>query len=118
ECSQAAALLGEGRRGMDHRLFIACLVVAEAVAGLLEGLAQASHVAMAEDAEHAGKEPVLDAVALDRLGGEETDHGLRGGQPNGLGHRTSVTRQRINDWACPPTARGLRRASPPGRWCR
>ena len=52
---------------MDHRLFVAALVIAQRAAGLVQGLADAGDVAVAEDAEHAGEERLLPAVAFAAL---------------------------------------------------
>jgi hypothetical protein len=72
---------------VDHRLLVPRLVVAEAVAGLLEGLADAGDVAVPEDPEHPGEEGLLAPVALDVLLGQELDDGLRHRQPPRRGHR-------------------------------
>ena len=60
---------------MHHRLLVAALVVAK-VGVLLERLADAGDVAVAEDAEAAGEEGLLHAVALDVLLLEEGDQRL------------------------------------------
>ncbi len=60
---------------MDHRLLVASLVVAE-VGVLLERLADAGDVAVAEDAEAAGEEGLLHAVALGILLLQERDQRL------------------------------------------
>ena len=70
---------------MHGRLLVADRHVWEV--GILEQrLADARDVAVAEDAEDAGEEPVLAAVALDVLVFQEGDDGLGGGQSNGGGH--------------------------------
>ncbi len=64
ERGQAMVRLGEADRGMHHRLLVAGLVVRQARAALLECLAHAADVAVAEDAEH-GRDQAADvAVAL------------------------------------------------------
>ena len=65
-----------GRRGVHHRLFVAALVVAE-LRGLLQRLTDPGDVAVPEDAEAAGEQRLLDAVALARLAGQEPDQRLR-----------------------------------------
>ena len=76
----ASRRLGEGDRGMRHRLLVVRPVGRQRIAAGVERLAEASHVAVAEDGEHALEQPLLSAVDLDFLGGEEADHCLRGGQ--------------------------------------
>ncbi len=71
---------------MHHALLVAALQVAQgagvAQLGLEQGLAQPGHVAVAEDPEAAGEQPVLGAVPLAALGGQEPDQGLGHGQPD------------------------------------
>jgi hypothetical protein len=50
--------------------------------GLEQGLAETSEAAVAEDPEAAFDEPVLHAVALAALSGEEANQGLPDGQPS------------------------------------
>ena len=71
---------------MHHGLLVAREVEAQAIAALLQGLADAGHVAVAEDAEHAGHEAPLHAVALAVLAGQELHDRLRGGETSRL-HR-------------------------------
>jgi hypothetical protein len=74
---------------VHHRLLVARQVVGQVRAagqrGLEQRLPDAGHVAVPEDAEAAGDQPLLDAVALAVLGGEETDDCLGDRQPAG-GH--------------------------------
>ena len=79
--------------GVHHRLLVAAEHVRQQL-GLLElGLEQrlpdAGDVAVAEDAEAAGEELLLDPVGLAVLGAEEVDRRLRDGHPHGLGHQES-----------------------------
>ena len=55
--------------------------------GLEQGLADARHVAVPEDAEAAGNEPLPHAVALAVLAGQEAHQGLGHGKADGAhGH--------------------------------
>ena len=72
---------------MDHALLVAGHVVGELVRVLAQGLADAGDVAVAEDAEAAGEQALLPAVALAVLVGQELDQGLGHGQPSGAGHQ-------------------------------
>ena len=65
---------------MDHRLLVAREHVGHVVARLEQGLADAGDVAVAEDAEAAGDQPLLYPVALGVLVGQEPDQGLGDGQ--------------------------------------
>ena len=51
--------------------------------GLQQRLADAGHVAVAEDAEAAGEELAALAVAFDVLVGQEANGGLGDGEPHG-----------------------------------
>ena len=73
---QSVLHLREADGGVDLRLLVARLVVAE-VGHLLQRLADARHVAVAEDAEAAGEERLSRAVALDVLVLQERDERLR-----------------------------------------
>src|SRR5438477_13119 len=79
-------MAGVGDRRVHHRLLVAGQDEAQA-AVLLEGLADAGDVAVAEDAEDARQEGALRAVALDLLLGQEGDERLRGRHP----HRAHLT---------------------------
>ena len=81
---EAVLLLGEGCGRQGHVLLILALEEADGVAALLEGLADADHAAVAEDAEDVIDEFVLDAVELDVLLVQETDEGLGHGQTDGV----------------------------------
>src|SRR5450631_520019 len=72
---------------MHHALLVASEVVLQAVLPLSrldlvlqEGLSQAGHVPMAEDAERSGKKPLLLPVPLAVLVGEKADQCLAHGQ--------------------------------------
>jgi hypothetical protein len=65
---------------VHHRLLVPRLVVGEEVGPLVQGLADAAHVAVPEDAEAAAEEAVLHAVPLDVLVGQERDECLGGRQ--------------------------------------
>ena len=71
---------------VDRPLLVARLVEPEIVAILQQGLADAGHVAMTEDADCSTEEVVLDVVALDVLGVEELDDRLAYGQALGTPH--------------------------------
>ena len=83
---QPVAHPGVAGRGVHHGLLVAGLVVAQragvAQLGLQQRLAEPGHVAVAEDAEAAGEEPVLDAVPLAALRGQEPDQRLGDGEPH------------------------------------
>ena len=69
---------------MHHALLVAGLEVPQAVGvvgGLEQRLADAGDVAVAEDAEAAGEQRLLDAVALAALPGEEPHHCLPDREP-------------------------------------
>ena len=74
---------GVGGGRVHHALLAASLVIGEQVGLLVQRLADAGDVPMAEDAEAAREEAVLDAVSLDMLSGEEADERLRCGEPEG-----------------------------------
>ena len=63
--------------GVDHGLLVARLVVGQQVRSLVERLADAGHVAMAEDSKAAVHEAMLGAVALDVLCAEKSHQRLR-----------------------------------------
>ena len=69
---------------MHLGLLVARLVIPHPVGVLLERLADTGDVSMPEDAEHAGEERALAAVALDVLRGEEEHQRLRHGEALGL----------------------------------
>jgi len=58
-------MFGKGHSRVDHRLFVAKRNVAE-VRILLQGLADAGDVAVTEDAEAAGEQRLVHAIALDK----------------------------------------------------
>jgi hypothetical protein len=73
---------------VHHRLFVSALVIAQAIAHLVQRLADAGDVAVAEDAKHAGKEALPMSVALAVLDAQESHERL--------GHRQSNRRmQRV-----------------------
>jgi hypothetical protein len=65
---------------VHHGLLVLGLIEAEALAGSLfdDTLAQAGHIAVAENAPNAFDEAVLDAVAFDVLAGQEPHDRLAG----------------------------------------
>ena len=82
--------LGEGRGGVDGALLVAGHDVGHLALARVGGdlvlqqrLADAGDVAVPEDAEGALNEPMLDAVALGVLVGEEPDRRLGDGQADG-----------------------------------
>jgi hypothetical protein len=68
-------------------LLVPAEVEGKPVARLLQGLADAAHVAVAEDPEDAGEEAALDTVALGVLLREELDEGLGHGEASRLHRR-------------------------------
>ena len=78
--SQPVRHLGEPGGGVDHRLFVAALVVAQAVAHLIERLADAGDVAVTENSEHPGEERLPPSVALAELHAQKPHQRLRHGQ--------------------------------------
>ena len=74
---------------MHHRLLVPGLVVGEELRALVERLADPGDVAVAEDAEAAAEELLLEPVALHKLVREEADEGLRGREADA--HRANST---------------------------
>ena len=72
--------LGVAGRDVDHALLVAALVEPEVLAVLQQRLADAGHVAVAEDAQCAAEERLHHVVALNLLSGEEADDGLSHGE--------------------------------------
>ena len=111
--AEAIALAGVAGGDVHHRLFVARRVVRQAIAVLVQRLADAGHVAVAEDAEAAGEEAVTDAVALHLLDGQEADQGL-GGCETGLAQDASTSsiatgrRSRNERHAASPITSGAR----------
>ena len=79
---QPVALARVAGGDVDHRLLVARLVERQQVAVLLQRLADAGDVAVAEDAEAAGEEALAAAVALDLLRRQESDERLGDGEPD------------------------------------
>src|SRR6266404_2235219 len=75
--------LREGRRCVDHRLFVTRQIVSER-RGLLEGLTVSCYVAVTEDAPYSGEEGCLASIALDILLSEEPRERLRHRQSSSL----------------------------------
>jgi hypothetical protein len=82
----AARSLGEGDRGMRHRLLVMCAVGRELIAGGIERFSEARYIAVAEDCEHTLEEPLRAAVDFHPLSAEEADHSLRGCQSDRFHH--------------------------------
>ncbi len=61
---------------MNHRLLVPCLVVRQQIGVLVERLPDSGDVAVPKDPEAPFEEPLLDAVPLDVLRGEEPDERL------------------------------------------
>ena len=78
---------GVGDGAVHHGLLVAAQDVRQGLGllelGLQQGLAEACDVAVAEDAEAAGEQLLLDAVGLGVLGAEEPDHRLGDGEGDG-----------------------------------
>ncbi len=75
-------LLGKPDGGMGHALLVAALVHPQLARVLLQRLADAQHIAVAEDRKDPGNEPALLPVHLDVLVIEEFHQGLGHGQSN------------------------------------
>ena len=73
-------LLGETDRGMGHALLVAALVHPQRAAVLLQRLADAEYVAVAENGEDTGDELALHAIDFDVLVIEKLHQGLGHGQ--------------------------------------
>ena len=76
----AQVLLGKPDGGMGHALFVAALVHHQVAAVLLQGLAEAQHIAMPENSEYPGDELTLYAIDLDVLIIQKLHQGLGHGQ--------------------------------------
>jgi len=63
-------------------LLVAGLVVGQELGVLVQSLTDPGDVAMAENAKTGGEEPVLAAVPLHVLGGQEADQGLGHREPH------------------------------------
>ena len=85
----ATAGLGVADGQVGQRLLVAALHERHHVAELVQRLAHAGDVAVAEDAESGGDEPAALAVGDGVLPGQVGDHGLGDGQPDRLA-RTAV----------------------------
>ena len=95
----AVARPAERRGGVHRPLLVAREVVGQVAEhvvalstvlalhlGLEQRLPDTGHVAVAEDSEDSGHEPLLDPVALGVLAGQELHECLGGGEPHGLRH--------------------------------
>ena len=117
---QPVLLAREAGRGVDHRLLVARKHVGHLVALLEQRLADARHVAVPEDAEAAGDQALLDAVALGVLVAQEPDERLGDRQPHEpdpvIGSRGStswpVQVSRIHAWAGSSVKRHARSPGP------
>ncbi len=126
---QPVALARVGDRAVHHGLFVAAQHVSQPRRGpggvgldlvLQQRLPDAGDVAVAEDAEATGEEPVPVAVALDVLVGQEADRGLGDGEPDpgfGVGELVGGFRRGGNHGHAPrvPAAVKGRRGST--CWC-
>ncbi len=79
---QAAALPGVPDGGVHHGLFVAPLMERHVIGVLDEGLPDARHIAVAEDAPGRADQPLPHAVPLGVLAGQEAYERLRGGEPD------------------------------------
>ncbi len=73
-------LLGETDGGMGHALLVTALMHHQVAAVLLQRLAQAQHITVAENREHTGDKLALHAVDFDVLVIQELHQGLGHGQ--------------------------------------
>ena len=82
-------VLGEPDRRVHQGLFVAALDERHRLVQLVQGLAQAGHVAVAEDAQGGGDQPAALAVGNGVLPGQVGHHRLGDGQSDGggRGHR-------------------------------
>ena len=85
----AETRLGEGDRGMRHRLLVVRAVGRQLVADLVERLADAGDIAMAEDRPDAAEDRQLLAVDHGHLPRHEAGQRLRHRQADGFCHRRS-----------------------------
>ena len=96
--------LGEADRGQRHPLLVLAAPRRQLVAGLLQRLAEAGHVAVAEDREHAGEQRRLASVDDGRWA-TGTDDRLGGRQPDGLHGQLSLSDARRLPSGRTPTTR-------------
>ena len=101
-----------GRGGVDHGLLVAREVVAKRVAMLLQRLADAGDVAVAENPEHAAEKRLLMSVARGPLPREESHERLRHRQPYRAGrdHIAGSPRAATNEATSPSV--GMKFAHP------
>ena len=119
---EAVALARVAGRGVDHRLLVAREHVGHVVALLEQRLADARDVAVPEDAEAAGDQPLLDPVALGVLVGQEAHQRLGDREPHVclladvIGSRGSTSWpaqvSRIHAWAGSSVKRHARSPGP------
>ncbi len=89
---QAVQLPGVADRRVHHGLLVAALVERhDVLTGLHQRLADARHVAVAEDAPGPGDQPAPHAVPLGVLGGQEPHQCLGGRQSAGAGVHAEVS---------------------------
>ena len=88
----ALHLLGKGHGRLGHALLVLALVDLQVLSLLAQSLAEAHHVAVAGDDEHAADEAGLNAVHLDVLVLQKADQGLGHGQTHGF-HMTVTSCQ-------------------------
>ena len=79
---QAIFVFGIGHRSVHHGLFVARLVIAK-ISVLVQRLADARDVAVAENAKAAGEKALLDAIAFGVLVFQKLDDRLGHGQADG-----------------------------------
>ena len=91
ERTEAVSHPGVAGGRVDHRLLVPGLEVREQLGALVQRFADPGDVAVAEDAEAAAEEAVLDAVALHDLLREEADESLRSRQPHATPSRSSAS---------------------------
>ena len=115
ERPQPVRHLRERRRGVHHRLLVAALVVAQPIAHLIERLADAGDVAVAEDAEDAGKERLPPAVALAELDAQEPHQRLRHRQDEAVMFDVGVRQHHVANQLIEVGARGEELPQRPAR---
>ena len=81
--TEAVLHFGVARGHVDHALLVAGLVEAEVLPVLQEGLSDARHVAVPEDADGAAEERLSLAIAFDALRAEEAYDGLTHSEAGG-----------------------------------
>ena len=81
--------LGEGHGCQSHSLFVLTPPGRQLVRDRLKGFPQAGYVAVPEDGEHSGEQPLAFTINYGFLGNKLFDHGLSCSQPDGFHPQSS-----------------------------